>query len=118
MYRDVETLVSMLTYNAGPEEKQLLKAEPFGEDGTTILYDPPIEEFSVLRLELAQGHTARHRALAGPSICIVVDGEGSVEGEKIRRGEVLFIPACRDIEWKADSGLKLYRAFCEVTKVA
>ena len=115
MYRDIPTLVSMLTYNAGPGERQLLKPTPFGKDGKTLLYDPPIDEFSILKLDLRAGETSLHRLIDGPSICIVVQGRGKAAAEDIRRGEVLFIPAGSSVEWTADKdGLVLYRAFCQV----
>ena len=48
--RDVDTLISMLTYEAGQGSKQLLQPTKFTDDGTTLLYDPPIGEFSVLKI--------------------------------------------------------------------
>jgi mannose-6-phosphate isomerase len=110
----------MLTYTSAPSHAQLLRPEPFdGSDGKTMLYDPPIEEFSVLRLELAGGDKEKHRAVSGPSIVIVTDGEGSVRHGSdvvdVARGEVVFVAAGTEVEWQATkSGLVAFRAFVEV----
>ena len=120
--RDVDTLVSMLTYEAGPGSKQLLQPTKFTEDGTTMLYDPPIDEFSVLRVELDQSTSTKHRAIAGPSLCVVTEGEGAVSWDekedevKIRRGDVLFVSAEREITWLAAEKLEVFRSFVEATK--
>nr|WRH23615.1 mannose-6-phosphate isomerase [Naematelia aurantialba] len=118
--RDVETLVSMLTYEAGPGSKQLQSPAPFGTDNATKLYDPPIDEFSVLMLTLEAGKTTEHRAIEGPSICVVTEGHGSAawaEGEEtFSRGDVLFIGAGREIKWKATEPVELFRAYVEASQ--
>ncbi|CUA77176.1 mannose-6-phosphate isomerase [Rhizoctonia solani] len=119
--RDVPTLVSMLTYNSGPADAQLMEPKPFkGEssesDSYTTLYDPPIPEFSVLLTDVPAGKKASHRSLDGPSIFIVTSGSGSVLGQEIKsEGEVWFVGAGQSLEFTAGSeGLVLYRAFVEV----
>lgn len=125
--RDVDTLVSMLTYEAGPGSKQLLQPTRFGTDDSTLLYDPPIDEFSVLKLNLDAGEATSHRAIAGPSLCIVTEGsvlvtwgEGGVEGDgevAFEKGDVLFVAADKAVEWKvAGDKLELFRAFVEAAK--
>ncbi|WVQ84608.1 mannose-6-phosphate isomerase [Cryptococcus sp. DSM 104549] len=117
--RDVPTLVSMLTYEAAPGNKQLLRPAPFSpEDSATQLYDPPIAEFSVLRVELAEGGKAAHRVVDGPSVCIVTGGKGVVrevgaEGTEFERGDVLFVGAGKEVEWEAMEGVEVFRAFVE-----
>ncbi|WWD20920.1 mannose-6-phosphate isomerase [Kwoniella shandongensis] len=123
--RDVPTLVEMLTYEAGPGNKQLLKPTPFSDkedDKSTLLYDPPIEEFSVLRVELSKEDKTEHRAIAGPSLVVVTEGSGvaSVEGEdkvEFERGDVLFISAGKEVTWQAKGdGVEVFRAYVEADK--
>ena len=118
--RDVDTLVEMLTYEAGEGSKQLLKPESFGSDSATMLYDPPIDEFSVLKVELEADNTTSHRSIDGPSICVVTEGSGYAEGPdgtvEFGRGDVLFISAGKEIDWKAKEKLELFRAFVEAGK--
>lgn len=136
--RDVPTLVSMLTYEAGPGSKQLLRPEPWSKSsgGKSFLYDPPIAEFSVLRIALdkaqaqgqgqAQGEEEDkegHEAVEGPSIVVVTEGKGIVSWgggdasakEDIGKGDVLFIGAGQKVSWSAfdGEGLEAYRAFVE-----
>jgi mannose-6-phosphate isomerase len=119
--RDVDTLISMLTYQAGPASSQLLKPTPFATDSGTksMLYDPPIDEFSVVRVALEAGDKETHREVQGPSLVIVTEGTGEVvvKGEKVEveRGEVLFMGAGAEVEWQSgEKGLELFRAFVEV----
>ncbi|WVO18557.1 mannose-6-phosphate isomerase [Cryptococcus depauperatus] len=122
-YRDVSTLVSMLTYEAGPGNKQLLQPTLFQpDDESTKLYNPPIEEFSVLRIELAKGTKATHRKVEGPSLAVVTEGKGavSVSGTQkkieLQRGEVIFLGAGSAVEWEAFENIEIFRAFVEAGK--
>lgn len=111
--RDVETLVSMLTYVAAPAHGQLLTTSQFGPH--TELYDPPIEEFSVLRTHLSSGGAKEtHRPIDGPSIVIVTEGSGKLGGVRMERGNVLFVAANVEVEIESGpDGLTLFRAFVE-----
>ena len=114
--RDVPTLIEMLTYESGPASKQLLKPEVISD--STLLYDPPIAEFSVFKVNVKGGASEKHRAVEGPSICVVTEGKGKVswggEGsEEVERGEVLFIGAGEEVEWATEEGLEVFRAYVE-----
>ncbi|ORX40886.1 RmlC-like cupin domain-containing protein [Kockovaella imperatae] len=117
--RDVSTLVEMLTYEAGSGSKQLLKPTSFGSEGdkSALLYDPPIAEFSVLGIQLEAGQSTINRAIQGPSLVVVTEGQGTVSsgGDKIefKRGEVLFLGAGDEVHWEATDKVELYRAFVE-----
>ncbi|KAG8772439.1 Mannose-6-phosphate isomerase [Serendipita sp. 397] len=141
--RDVNNLVGSLTYSMTSGEKHLVRPTPWGgggdgEDGgaryggiddgdggrvgKTKLYDPPVEEFSVLHVSLRQDETEHHRAIDGPSIVIATSGKGEMVGAgdgvgsfNLEEGTVLFIGAGEEVVWKARShdGLEIYRAFCE-----
>ena len=131
--RDVPTLISMLTYTSAPADAQLLVTSAFGSSSSskTELFDPPIEEFSVLRTALSrEGEKEVHRPIEGPSIMIVTEGAGKIvqaqsqEGEKgegstapleVKRGDVVFVAADVGVEFEADEeGFVLFRAFVEV----
>ncbi|OCF54616.1 mannose-6-phosphate isomerase [Kwoniella mangroviensis CBS 10435] len=116
--RDVPTLVEMLTYESGPGDQQLLQPTTFGsQDQATKLYDPPIEEFSVLRVELPSGGKTSHRKIEGPSIAVVTQGSGSiVKGDdkvEFERGNVIFIGANEEVTWEASKDLEVFRAYVE-----
>jgi len=116
--RDVPTLVEMLTYESGPASKQLLKPETISS--STLLYDPPIDEFSVFKVEVRQGEKEGHRAVDGPSICVITQGKGSVSWAaedaqlEVARGDVVFVGAGREVTWAAgEDELELFRAYVE-----
>ena len=154
--RDVPNLLSGLTYTASAATKHTVKPSPFKpsssydpqQDESTaeedpfadpvspdsktesILYDPPIPEFSVVRVQVASSSEEGevHAALRGPSIFIVTRGAGRVlwsgsdEKEKwtnaldIVEGRVVFIGAGTAVKFVSESEggpLEVYRAFVE-----
>ncbi|XP_077244621.1 mannose-6-phosphate isomerase 2-like [Tasmannia lanceolata] len=120
-YRDVQTLCSMLTYKQGfPEILPGIPLNPY-----TTRYKPPFDEFEVDCCCLPKGASMVFSAIPGPSIFIIISGEGSIltgsmEEEKITEGDVFFVPAKTEISLTASSrddnssatagALQLYRA--------
>ncbi|EIW68141.1 hypothetical protein TREMEDRAFT_33152 [Tremella mesenterica DSM 1558] len=115
--RDVPTLVSMLTYDAGPGSKQLLRPVKFSTNSE--LYDPPIDEFSVVKVSLGSAEIDEHKAVEGPSVVVVTSGRktarrGRVEEEVlVEKGDVVFIACGTKIQWTAEDKLEAFRAFVE-----
>jgi mannose-6-phosphate isomerase len=135
--RDVPNLVAGLTYNFGSPSQHIVQPVPFSprpaEDpasdspnvpaARTMLYDPPVPEFSVLRVTVQPGELENHRAINGPSIAIVIEGQGIVRwadgGElNVSVGHVFFVGASAEITFEAQlvtrEPLTVYRAFVEV----
>ncbi|KAL7090305.1 hypothetical protein ACP275_12G032500 [Erythranthe tilingii] len=107
---DVQTLCSMLTYKQGfPEILRGIPSNPY-----TVKYLPPFDEFEVDRCILPQETSTVFPAVNGPSVFVVVSGEGEMgpafTEELVGEGDVLFIPADTEITVKTSSGLNLYRA--------
>ncbi|KDE07466.1 mannose-6-phosphate isomerase [Microbotryum lychnidis-dioicae p1A1 Lamole] len=122
--RDVPTLTTMLTYTSSPPSEQILPPVKFRSTQHTTLYDPPIEEFSVLLTVLEQGQTEKFEPIDGPSILIFTElqGDASAElkvgqekgSEVTRTGQVFFIGASVEAEIEATGGkVVAYRAFVE-----
>lgn len=120
--RDVPTLCSMLTYTYAPPSDQLLPPASWRQTSRTKLYDPPIDEFSVLLTDLKNGESERFGAIDGPSVLIFTKLEGGdavlrAEGKQIlvdREGQVFFIGAGVEVEIEAQrGGVTAYRAFVE-----
>lgn len=133
-FKDVPTLTSMLTYNYAPIEQQKMRPvdypyvslnrTAYSSGSECILYDPPIEEFSVLRTSLkTQGAKMTFEPLAGPSIAICASGKGRISvGSKVENfseGNVFFVGATADTILEA-SDLEegecfvIFQAFCEM----
>ncbi|KAI9206928.1 mannose-6-phosphate isomerase [Polychytrium aggregatum] len=118
-FKDVPTLVRMLTYNYGPADAQILRGDPYKATQYTRLYDPPIAEFSILKTQLQQGQTETFEGIAGPSILIVTSGGLLLtqEGHEVaaEEGSVFFIPAGAPVAFLGQSdSATAYRAFCVV----
>lgn len=140
--RDVQVLVDMLTYDDTPSDEKRMQPCPFKPDGQSatahlyvdadgakaddvpsLLYDPPIDEFSVVRTTLQPSAPSEtHRAISGPSLLIVAQGQGklsSKSGPELslhKPGQVFFIGADTAITLQAtgtDAALITYRAFVE-----
>ncbi|GMG56115.1 unnamed protein product [Ambrosiozyma monospora] len=127
-FKDVEVLVNCLTYSYNDVEQQKLQAAKFSRGSGAAnfaLYDPPIDEFSVLQISFDKGVSGVGlcKAIDGPSILIVTDGEGKlrVAGDesstlKASTGNIYFIAPGADIELiseKKDVPFTSYRAYCE-----
>jgi mannose-6-phosphate isomerase len=114
----------MLTYTFGPSESQLMKPCPFKSTRHTTLYDPPIEEFSVLLVDVPEGSGEKeiHPPIQGPSIVIVTGLKNKNAGAKIgwrggevqveREGQAFFVGSGEEVSF--GGGLVAYRAFVEV----
>jgi mannose-6-phosphate isomerase len=99
-FKDVGTLTSMLTYNYAPISEQKMEptdypyakvnGEGYKSGSEVTLYDPPIEEFSVVRSRLAsKGSKATLEPIQGPSIVICTEGVGKISvGPKVEEMKV------------------------------
>ncbi|CAL9075589.1 unnamed protein product [Musa textilis] len=113
-YIDKQTLCSMLTYKQGFPE--ILRGSPINP--YVSRFRPPFDEFEVDRCLLPSKESVDFSAIPGPSIFVVVAGEGRmevgsvVEELRIMEGDVYFVPAQTEIRLSAgaDGPIKLYRA--------
>jgi len=129
-YQDTTTLTTMLTYTYAPPSSQKMSPVPYphvtlnsiaySSSSSATLYDPPIEEFSVVRTELKKkGAKATFEAIQGPSIFICTEGEGSIsvgpKSEEMRAGYVFFVGATAEcvVESGGDE-FTTFKAFCEL----
>lgn len=129
-FQDVDTLTDILTYDHDPPEQQLLQpadypyvtlnTTAYSSNSECLLYDPPIEEFSVARTVLRKsGAKATFEGIAGPSIVICTNGRGKIsvgpKSEEIKEGYVYFVGATADcvIESASDE-MVTFKAFCEI----
>lgn len=113
--RDVPNLITSLTYSSSPSSTHLVKPTPFSSSSPhTLLYNPPIPEFSVSKTTL---HANEHEKLSqvdGPSILIVTSGAGRIGVEGVREGSVVFMGAGAMMGVIAgEGGIEMFRAFVE-----
>ncbi|KAK5128625.1 Mannose-6-phosphate isomerase [Meristemomyces frigidus] len=130
-FKDVETLTGMLTYSYAPiaEQKMApreyhhckLNQAAYSSNSSALLYDPPIEEFAVVRAALkAAGAKVTFEAIEGPSIIICTSGKGSIavgpKKEELSEGFVYFVGATAEVvvESKGEGEFVAFKAFCEL----
>ncbi|KAF1983237.1 mannose-6-phosphate isomeras-like protein [Aulographum hederae CBS 113979] len=130
-YKDTSTLTTMLTYSySSPSTQKMtptdypyvsLNSTAYSYASSAMLYDPPIDEFSVVRLSLkGKGAKATFEGLGGPSILICTQGKGSVrvskKNEGVAEGFVFFVGATAEcvVESSGQEEMVVFRAFCEL----
>ena len=129
-FQDVDTLTDILTYDHDPPEQQLLQptdypyvtlnSTAYSSNSDCLLYDPPIEEFSVARTVLKKsGAKATFEGIAGPSIVICTNGSGKIsvgpKVEEVKEGYVFFVGATAELIIESTSDeLVTFKAFCEI----
>ena len=134
-FKDVPTLTSMRTYNFAPIAEQKMSPADFpyckfnttahSSDSTALLYDPPIEEFAVVKTDLnSSGSKVTFEAIDGPSIIICTEGHGSIsvgpKKEEMKEGWVYFVGATAEVVLESAAGegktFRTFRAFCEIAE--
>ncbi|OQE18111.1 hypothetical protein PENFLA_c022G08842 [Penicillium flavigenum] len=135
-FKDVDTLTKMLTYSYAPIEEQkiqatdypyaILNATAYSSASSAILYDPPIDEFSVVKTDLNRtGAKATFDGIEGPSVFICTRGKGKItvgnKTEEVQEGYVFFVGATAEcVVENTGSGegdddvFTTYKAFCEL----
>ncbi|KAL8847845.1 MAG: hypothetical protein Q9221_007147 [Calogaya cf. arnoldii] len=130
-FQDIPTLTSMLTYSYAPISDQkmnpvdypyvTLNRTAYSSSSSAILYDPPIEEFSVVKTVLNEkGAKATFEAIDGPSVVICTAGSGSIsvgpKTQQVKAGYVFFVGATAECILESDSeGFTTFKAFCELS---
>lgn len=132
-FKDVSTLVDMLTYNYAPIDEQkmvpteypyaTLNRAGYSSGSAVLLYDPPIDEFAVVRSVLrGPDAKATFEPLDGPSIVICTTGSGTISvgptSFEMKEGYVFFVGSTAELVLESTSGedqeFTTFKAFCEV----
>jgi mannose-6-phosphate isomerase len=108
-FKDVETLVDILTYEMG--SPPIIEG---GADAAEIVYRTPAPEFQVSRLRMQPGQERAESTGGGPQILLVTTGEVLISwrgGEAaFGRGQSVLLPAFLDrFGLKAAASSELFR---------
>lgn len=130
-FQDIPTLTTMLTYNYAPISEQkmdpvdypyvTLNSTAYSSSSSATLYDPPIEEFSVVKTGLKKrGSKATFEPIEGPSIVICTSGSGTIsvgpKKEEIKTGYVYFVGATAELVLESqEDDFATFKAFCELS---
>eukprot|EP00079_Xenopus_tropicalis_P027925 XP_012822360.1 PREDICTED: mannose-6-phosphate isomerase isoform X1 [Xenopus tropicalis] len=116
---DVQTLCEMLTYTAAPASTKLFPPTPISEDPYALLFNPPVPDFSVIKIEVPPSVSQYHvAALDSASILLLVRGEATSHvpyaSLHLTPGSVLFISANESLILHNSNSqtLLLFRACC------
>lgn len=74
-FRDVDTLVNMLTYQTYAPEELAMKPQTLTDRPASILYKPPVKEFQVIRTALKLGGSETIRSASSPSLLLCTRGD-------------------------------------------
>ncbi|XP_011505532.1 PREDICTED: mannose-6-phosphate isomerase [Ceratosolen solmsi marchali] len=118
--KDIETLVSMLTYIGEPVADKKFKA--LREDECTQIFRPPIQDFAVAKITIAPeilSYNLIQRNSA--SILIIIDGKAEILHSQILHrvnpGSILFIEANKSVNIKMPSNsapMLIFQAFVNI----
>lgn len=125
-FKDVKTLVEMLTYNYGTADSQILNGTVFTKTGYTVEYNPPIQEFSILCTTLAKTQKEVIKGIPGASILVCtgkrgtyVGGKGTIKADddgkvvEVDIGSIYFVAAGVQVEMiGTDEDFTVFRALC------
>ncbi|KAM0258117.1 hypothetical protein ACHAQJ_004022 [Trichoderma viride] len=85
-----------------------------GANGHTLVYQPPISEFDLVRIDMPAGKEELIWSHKGPTVAIAISGEGTILGDgkelAVKSGFIFFIAAETTAMLRADSALQIYAA--------
>lgn len=116
---NVDTFVGCLTFNPHDTSEANLKPRKFdgSKNGKTQIYAPPMSEFNMLLTTLEAGESDTVRAINGPSIMILTEGEGTLRADgkehKLSAGYIFFIGQGTELEFSAMKKIKAFTAHAE-----
>ncbi|KAH7025714.1 mannose-6-phosphate isomerase [Microdochium trichocladiopsis] len=120
-FKDVQTLAQKMTPKEYPYV--VLNRKAYSSGSEAQLYDPPIDEFSVIRTVLrGDAAKATFDPIDGPSIVICTGGKGKIsvgaKTEEIKEGYVYFVGATAELILESEGGAEdeftTFKAYCEV----
>lgn len=115
----VDTFCAALTFSPHSAEEAKLPPRTFDrcKNGKVEEYAPPLSEFNMLAMHLAEGESETIGAINGPAVAIVTKGEGTMKANgkeyKLSEGFIFFIAHNTKVEYEATKDLQVYTAFVE-----
>ncbi|KAG2412326.1 ADP-L-glycero-D-manno-heptose-6-epimerase [Aspergillus terreus] len=123
--KDIETLVSMLSYSYHPPTTpKICPLNPYvlsaKETAFSVLYESPAEEFDIVKTGLSSPDAEVHFGpIQGPSMMICLQGGGEIAAgcreDKIETGSIWFISAGNIVSLKnrKPGNLTVFQALCD-----
>jgi mannose-6-phosphate isomerase len=108
-FKDVETLVDILTYELGPPS--IIAGDA---DAGEVVYQTPADEFQVGRLRLEPGQKRAESTGGGPAVLLATQGDVRIGWEggetELRRGQSVLVPASlKAFSLLAETSVELFK---------
>ena len=116
---DIDLFTRALTFSPHSAKEVMLGATKSskGKMGKTVDYAPPMSEFNMLKTTLQAKEKEVQKKIAGPSVIFATSGAAKMKagGEDfdINEGYIFFAGQGVEIEFSAEGGLEIYRAYAE-----
>lgn len=113
---NIDLFVETLAFSSLSEKDITLRPKRCGDgaEGHTVIYEPPIREFSMLRADLGENSEECIRGQVGPSVAIVTQGRGILTGDgrevSVNEGHIFFIAPGTRLRWRTSTGLQVHMA--------
>lgn len=118
--RQKQAFLELVRYDNKPHADHAVSIRRYekSHEGKTLVYDPPIEEFSILRTELEAGESETIDGVDGPGILIVVAGKAKLSYEKdgqkdtvqLSKGHVFYVAPGTKLAYEAMEELQVFEA--------
>lgn len=113
LHKVVAMIIKNILLQVFPEILRGVPVQPY-----VRRYTPPFDEFEVDCCSLPPGELVVISPVPGPSVYLVMAGEGEIQvdsmpnGEKSKQGDVFFVPAYTEVKFSASGPecMQLYRA--------
>lgn len=115
-FRDVETLVGMLTYKTYLPEELAMKPSKLTDRPASLLYKPPVREFQVIKTTLQLGESEMIKSESSHSLLLCIRGDLCIKASglesKITAGSVLLLEKDSRLEATCNSSEALLFQAC------
>ncbi|KAI0153010.1 mannose-6-phosphate isomerase [Xylariaceae sp. FL1272] len=113
---NVDMFANTLTFKSHSEKDVVLPSEKTkqGKKGKTVVYNPPMSEFNMLKTDLAAGESEELAPNEGPGVMIVTKGTGSMKADGnevgLKEGYIFFVAPGVEVKWESKEDLQIHMA--------
>ncbi|TRX90567.1 hypothetical protein FHL15_008540 [Xylaria flabelliformis] len=113
---NVDTFANTLTFKAHSKEDVILPSKPSekSKNGKTVVYQPPMSEFDMLRTVMKDKESEEITSSDGPGVLICTSGKGTLHADgktfDLSSGFIFFIAPGVDAKLESKESLEIYMA--------
>jgi mannose-6-phosphate isomerase len=109
---NIDMFANTLTFKAHSKEDVILpsKTSDKGKNDKTVVYQPPMSEFDMLKTDLAKGEAEEITESEGPGVMIVTSGQGVLRADgqefPLSEGYIFFVAPGVAVHLESQDGLQ------------